>query len=115
MPEPGCRRDGSPGVGPATSDAGRTGGEEGVLDFRATDPGVIRGMPGPYKGSERAFDALRGPGQHLERLLDAALACEASGLDPVQVLDRAMGAAALAEAELLVQAEDSLQETAEER
>ena len=87
----------------------------GVLDFRATDPGVIRGMPGPYKGSERAFDALRGPGQHLERLLDAALACEASGLDPVQVLDRAMGAAALAEAELLVQAEDSLQETAEER
>ena len=87
----------------------------GVLDFRATDPGVIRGMPGPYKGSERAFDALRGPGQHLERLLDAALACEASGLDPVQVLDRAMGAAALAEAEILVQAEDSLQETAEGR
>ena len=30
-------------------------------------------------------------------MLDAALACEASGLDPVQVLDRAMDAAALAE------------------
>ena len=63
----------------------------------------------------RSFDALRGPGRHLERLLDAALACEAAGLDPVQVLEQAMDAAALAEAELLVQAEDSLQETAEER
>ena len=63
----------------------------------------------------RSFDALRGPGRHLERLLDAALACEAAGLDPVQVLEQAMDAASLSEAELLVQAEDSLQETAEER
>ena len=67
----------------------------------------------------RAFDALRGPGRHLERLLDAALACEAAGLDPVQVLDRAMDAAALAEVELLAQAEGLLQKmaskTAEER
>ena len=56
----------------------------------------------------RSFDALRGPGRHLERLLDAALACEAAGLDPVQVLDRAMDAAALAEVELLAQADGLL-------
>ena len=37
------------------SDAGRTGSEEGgCWDSRTTDPGVIRGMPGPHNGSERA-------------------------------------------------------------
>ena len=39
----------------AISDAGRTGSEEGgCWDSRTTDPGVIRGMPGPHNGSERA-------------------------------------------------------------
>ena len=39
----------------AISDAGRTGSEEGgYWDSRTTDPGVIRGMPGPHNGSERA-------------------------------------------------------------
>ena len=52
----------------------------------------------------------RGPGRHMALLLDAALACEVSGLGTVHVLDRAMDAATLAEMDILAQADDLLQE-----